>query len=86
LGLATYRPKGTYFVTTDVRSLGWGDALAFCRALPQRAGVVAVPCSVFYEDPGPAERSLVRWTFSKQQGVLQDALSRLHAADLTPSG
>ncbi len=86
LGLATYRPKGTYFVTTDVRSLGWDDALAFCRALPQRAGVVAVPCSVFYEDPGPAERSLVRWTFSKQQGVLQDALSRLHAADLTPSG
>ena len=86
LGLATYRPKGTYFVTTDVRSLGWDDALAFCRALPQRAGVVAVPCSVFYEDPGPAERALVRWTFSKQQGVLHDALSRLHAADLTPSG
>jgi N-succinyldiaminopimelate aminotransferase len=86
LGLTAYRPKGTYFVTTDVRSLGWDDALAFCRALPERAGVVAVPCSVFYEDPGPAERALVRWTFSKQQGVLHDALSRLHAANLTPSG
>ncbi len=86
MGLTTYRPKGTYFVTTDVRSLGWDDALAFCRALPDRAGVVAVPCSVFYQDPGPAERALVRWTFSKQQGVLHDALSRLQAANLRPSG
>jgi N-succinyldiaminopimelate aminotransferase len=85
LGLTTYRPRGTYFVTTDIRSLGWDDALAFCRDLPQRAGVVAVPCSVFYSDPGPAERALVRWTFSKQENVLGDALTRLAAADLSPS-
>ncbi|MCZ3386615.1 MAG: pyridoxal phosphate-dependent aminotransferase [Actinomycetia bacterium] len=84
LGLTVYRPRGTYFVTTDVRSVGWDDALAFCHALPQRAGVVAVPCSVFYEDPGPAERALVRWTFSKQENVLTDALTRLAAADLSP--
>ena len=83
LGLTTYAPHGTYFVTTDVRSIGWDDALAFCRALPGLAGVVAVPCSVFYADPGPAERSLVRWTFSKQESVLNDALSRLSAAPLT---
>lgn len=84
LGLTVYRPRGTYFVTTDVRAVGWDDALAFCHALPQRAGVVAVPCSVFYEDPGPAERALVRWTFSKQGNVLTDALTRLAAADLSP--
>jgi N-succinyldiaminopimelate aminotransferase len=83
LGLTTYRPRGTYFVTTDVRSVGWDDALVFCRALPERAGVVAVPCSVFYADPGPAERALVRWTFSKQEDVLLDALARLASADLT---
>ena len=86
LGMPTYRPRGTYFVTTDVRAIGWDDALAFCRALPERAGVVAVPCSVFYEDPGPAERALVRWTFSKQEDVLQDALARLASADLAPKG
>ena len=85
LGLTTYRPQGTYFVTTDIRSLGWSDAVTFCRALPERAGVVAVPCSPFYEDPGPAERALVRWTFSKQPRVLHDALTRLAAADLSPS-
>ena len=85
LGLTTYRPRGTYFVTTDVRTIGWDDALAFCRALPERAGVVAVPCSVFYEDPGSAERALVRWTFSKQDDVLRDALMRLGSANLAPT-
>ena len=84
LGVTTYRPQGTYFVTTDVRALGWSDALSFCRALPERAGVVAVPCSVFYEDPGPAESALVRWTFSKQDHVLDDALTRLATTDLSP--
>ncbi|MEO8106630.1 MAG: aminotransferase, partial [Actinomycetes bacterium] len=79
------RPQGTYFVTADVRSLGWEDALAFCRALPERAAVVAVPCSVFYEEPGPAERALVRWTFSKQEHVLHEALARLASADLSLS-
>ena len=48
----------------------------FCRDLPERAGVVAVPCSVFYDDPGPAERALVRWTFSKQDHVLQRRAER----------
>lgn len=86
LGLTTYRPRGTYFVTTDIRPLGWDDALAFCRDLPRRAGVVAVPCSAFYSDPGPAERALVRWTFSKQEHVLDEALARLAAADFSPSG
>lgn len=82
LGFTAYYPRGTYFVTTDVGSLGWHDALTFCRELPARAGVVAVPCSVFYADPGAAEQRLVRWTFSKQESVLTDALTRLAAANL----
>jgi N-succinyldiaminopimelate aminotransferase len=84
IGLDAHRPRGTYFVTTDVRPLGWSDALSFCRALPERAGVVAVPCSMFYEAPGPAEQALVRWTFSKREPVLTDALNRLADADLRP--
>jgi N-succinyldiaminopimelate aminotransferase len=86
LGFQTYRPSGTYFVTTDIRPLGWPDAETFCRELPHRAGVVAVPCAVFYDTPGPAERALVRWTFSKRESVLDDALERLGGADLTPPG
>jgi N-succinyldiaminopimelate aminotransferase len=50
-GFAVYRPAGTYFITTDIRPLGAalsekGDGYAFCRALPERAGVVAVPNAV----------------------------------------
>ncbi|MFL6182071.1 MAG: pyridoxal phosphate-dependent aminotransferase [Actinomycetes bacterium] len=85
LGLGVYRPQGTYFVTTDIRPLGWSDAGAFCRQLPHRAGVVAVPCAVFYDDPGPAERALVRWTFSKRESVLTEAIERLTNADLSPA-
>ena len=32
------------------RRAAGGDGLAFCRSLPERCGVVAVPCSVFYDD------------------------------------
>jgi len=77
LGMKVFRPAGTYFVTTDVGPLGFDDAMTFCRELPHRCGVVAVPCSVFYDTPGAEERRLVRWTFSKQESVLADALHRL---------
>ncbi|MGH8980618.1 MAG: aminotransferase class I/II-fold pyridoxal phosphate-dependent enzyme, partial [Acidimicrobiales bacterium] len=50
LGLEVYRPAATYFVTTDVSSLGHADGVEFCRALPARCGVVAVPSSVFYRE------------------------------------
>ncbi|MBO0772979.1 MAG: pyridoxal phosphate-dependent aminotransferase, partial [Actinobacteria bacterium] len=48
-GFEVYRPAGTYFITTDVRPLGYDDGLQFCRDLPHRCGVVAVPNSVFYD-------------------------------------
>ena len=82
LGLTVHRPRGTYFVTTDARTLGWSDALAFCRALPQRAGVVAIPCSAFYAQLDDEVKALVRWTFSKQAATLARALDQLAAADL----
>jgi N-succinyldiaminopimelate aminotransferase len=78
LGLPTFRPAGTYFVTTDVAAIGEPDALAFCRALPSRCGVVAVPSSVFYLHPAEGA-SLVRWAFCKRPEVLTDALVRLKA-------
>jgi N-succinyldiaminopimelate aminotransferase len=76
LGLAVLRPAATYFATTDVASIGEEDAYDFCRSLPRRCGVVAVPSSVFYRDPASA-RTLVRWAFCKRPEVLRDALGRL---------
>ena len=75
-GFEVYEPQGTYFITTDITPFGEKDAYAFCRALPERCGVVAVPNSVFYDDPD-AGRSQVRFTFCKQDHVLIDAASRL---------
>ena len=75
-GLTVFRPAGTYFVTTDIRPLGESDGLAFCRSLPARCGVAAVPNAVFYQDPARG-RHLVRFAFCKRPEVLAEAASRL---------
>ena len=79
LGLEVFVPQGTYFVTTDVRRLGYTDGVEFCRDLPERAGVVAIPHQVFYDDV-EAGRPLVRWAFCKRPEVLAEALGRLGRA------
>jgi len=81
-GFEVYRPAGTYFITTDVRPLGYTDGMEFCRELPHRAGVVAIPSSVFYDNT-EAGKSQVRFAFCKKQEVLAEALARLarHSRD-----
>jgi N-succinyldiaminopimelate aminotransferase len=79
LGFPTTVPQGTYFATTDVRPLGYADGWAFCRDLPGRAGVVAIPHEVFHDDP-EAGKPFVRWAFCKQPAVLHEALERLGRA------
>ncbi|QNP64355.1 pyridoxal phosphate-dependent aminotransferase [Streptomyces genisteinicus] len=75
-GFAVHRPAGTYFVTTDIRPLGERDGFAFCRALPERCGVVAVPNAVFYDDREQGA-PFVRFAFCKRTAVLEEAVSRL---------
>ena len=84
-GLAPYVPQGTYFATTDISALGWSDGLSFCRALPERAGVVAIPTQGFYDidSDSDAGRQLVRWAFCKQPDVIEEGLRRLAEADLS---
>jgi len=76
LGFEVFRPDGTYFVTTDITPLYETSGVEFCRALPHRAGVVAIPNSVFYDD-SEAGRTLVRFAFCKRTEVLTEALERL---------
>jgi N-succinyldiaminopimelate aminotransferase len=73
-GLRPLRPAGTYFVNADVG----GDAVAFCAALPERCGVVAIPTSVFYDDKSAAP-TLARFAFCKRREVIGEAASRLAA-------
>ncbi|MFF4280279.1 pyridoxal phosphate-dependent aminotransferase [Streptomyces kronopolitis] len=75
-GFRVYAPSGTYFITTDIRPLGHDDGFTFCRALPERAGVVAIPNAVFYDhkDEGAP---YVRFAFCKGVDVLREAADRL---------
>jgi N-succinyldiaminopimelate aminotransferase len=76
-GFWVHPPQGTYFVTADITPLGGTDGVTFCRELPERCGVVAVPTQVFYDDV-EAGRRLVRFAFCKRPEVLAEAVSRLH--------
>jgi N-succinyldiaminopimelate aminotransferase len=73
-GLTPVPSASTYFINADVGS----DAIEFCRSLPDRAGVVAIPTSVFYDDKDAA-RSLVRFAFCKRDEVIAEASRRLAA-------
>ncbi|KUH38308.1 MULTISPECIES: pyridoxal phosphate-dependent aminotransferase [Streptomyces] len=75
-GFRVYRPRGTYFVTADAAPLGAQDGVAFCRSLPERCGVVAIPNAVFYDHPETG-RTLVRLAFCKGEAVLREAAERL---------
>ncbi len=74
LGFDVVRPQATYFATVDVGR----DAVSFCRELPERAGVVAIPSSVFYDSD--AGDHYVRFAFCKRPEVLNEALTRLKGA------
>lgn len=75
-GFKVFRPAGTYFITTDIRPLGESDGFTFCRALPERCGVVAIPNAVFY-DHREQGAPFVRFAFCKRTEVLEEAATRL---------
>ena len=76
IGFEVYQPDGTYFITTNIAPLGEKDGIEFCLNLPDRAGVVAIPSAVFYDDK-EAGRTQVRFAFCKRPEILEEALSRL---------
>ena len=71
-GLRPLPSAGTYFVNADVGS----DAASFCRTLPERCGVVAIPTGVFYDDKTAAP-TLVRFAFCKRDATIAEAAERL---------
>jgi N-succinyldiaminopimelate aminotransferase len=77
-GFAVTVPQGGYFAQADVAPLGVADAADWCRSLPERAGVVAIPTSAFYDD-AEAGRTLVRFAFCKRATVIEEGLARLSA-------
>lgn len=80
-GFAVSRPAGSYFTVADAAPLGAEDAARFCRALPDRAGVVAIPLTAFATPARQDEyRTLVRFAACKRVDVLEEAAARLSRA------
>jgi N-succinyldiaminopimelate aminotransferase len=75
IGLVVAVPSGTYFANADIRPLGFEDDVAFCRVLPERVQVAAIPLSAFLMDGGP--RHMVRFAFAKDLATLDEAVRRL---------
>ena len=80
IGFDVLPARGTYFVTTDFRPLGFnGTDEDFCRHITVEAGVTAVPVSAFYDRPADAPRHFARFCFCKNDSTLDSAIERLAA-------
>ncbi|MFI7598513.1 pyridoxal phosphate-dependent aminotransferase [Actinoplanes sp. NPDC049681] len=77
-GFGVLPSEGTYFVTADIRPLGGTDGVDFCRELPERCGVVAVPTQVFYDHREQGQH-LIRFAFCKREDVIDEAARRLRS-------
>lgn len=77
-GFTVCAPQGGYFTVADASALGGEDAAAFCRALPERVGVVAIPLSAFVlREHQDDYAGLVRFAACKRRAVLEEAVTRL---------
>ncbi|MEX0159107.1 MULTISPECIES: aminotransferase class I/II-fold pyridoxal phosphate-dependent enzyme [unclassified Microbacterium] len=77
-GFTVFAPQGGYFTVADASALGGADAAEFCRALPERAGVVAIPLTAFVSEAHRADYAgLVRFAACKRVQILEEAATRL---------
>jgi aspartate/methionine/tyrosine aminotransferase len=75
-GFRCFRPRGAYYVMTDISGFGFKDDVEFTRYLVKDIGVAAVPGSSFYRDPRDGARQ-VRFAFCKKPETLDEAARRL---------
>jgi L-glutamine---4-(methylsulfanyl)-2-oxobutanoate aminotransferase len=75
-GFRYFRPRGAYYVMTDISGFGFANDLAFTQYLVKEIGVAAVPGSSFYRDPRDGAQQ-VRFAFCKRDETLDEAARRL---------
>jgi len=71
-GFRCFRPRGAYYVMTDISAFGFADDVAFTKYLVKEIGVAAVPGSSFYSDPRDGAKQ-VRFAFCKRDATLDEA-------------
>lgn len=82
-GFSVREPEGTYFAVVDAGEAGASDADRFCRDLPRRCGVAAIPVSAFCRGAVPW-RTYVRFAFCKTDGTLDEGIRRLRSLPEAP--
>jgi aspartate/methionine/tyrosine aminotransferase len=75
-GFSCFRPRGAYYVMTDISAFGFPDDVSFTDYLVKEIGVAAVPGSSFYSNPRDGARQ-VRFAFCKRNDTLNEAALRL---------
>jgi len=75
-GFKCFRPRGAYYVMTDISTFGFKDDISFAKYLVQEIGVACVPASSFYRDPRDGAKQ-VRFAFCKKPETLDEAARRL---------
>jgi aspartate/methionine/tyrosine aminotransferase len=75
-GFHCFRPRGAYYVMTDISAFGFADDLSFAKHLVQEIGVACVPGSSFYNDARDGARQ-VRFAFCKREQTINAAADRL---------
>jgi aspartate/methionine/tyrosine aminotransferase len=75
-GFRCFKPRGAYYIMTDISTFGFPDDMAFAKYLVKEIGVAAVPGSSFYRNPTDG-RTHLRFTFCKKESTFQAAAERL---------
>jgi L-glutamine---4-(methylsulfanyl)-2-oxobutanoate aminotransferase len=76
VGFRCFKPRGAYYVMTDISAFGYPDDVSFAQYLVKEIGVATVPGSSFYNDPRDGARQ-VRFAFCKRDETLDEAARRL---------
>jgi aminotransferase len=75
-GFTVFKPRGAYYIMTDISGFGFADDVAFAKFLVEKVGVAVVPGSSFYNDARDGATQ-VRFTFCKKESTLAAAEERL---------
>jgi aminotransferase len=75
-GFRCYRPRGAYYVMTDISNFGFANDVEFASFLVKEIGIACVPGSSFYKHPKDGSQQ-VRFAFCKKPETLDEAARRL---------
>ncbi len=75
-GLKPIPTQGTFFIMSDISSLGFASDVDFAKYMTTKVGVACIPPSAFYSD-APKAPALARWCFAKRDETLDQAGEQL---------